>query len=135
QNALDAAHRAAEQKLVLEVVERHPNMDMLKLAVKAVQVPALKEDATRVTLVIAQKLGGKGTDVRDLLAKIGLEPVKIEIIKAEYGAGIKQKDVTEELKRQVGDWPLIALPSANYTASLGGDPAPGTAKQLKVQYR
>jgi hypothetical protein len=31
--------------------------------------------------------------------------------------------------------PLITLPSPTYSASFGGDPAPGTAKQLKVQYR
>jgi HEAT repeat protein len=135
QNALEAARRTAEQKLVLEVVERHPNMNMLKLAVKAAQIPGLKEEATRVALVIAQKLGGSGTDARELLAKIGLDPVKVEIIKAEYGAGTRQHDATEVLRQQVGDWPLISLPTPNYNSNFGGDPAPGTVKQLKVRYR
>ena len=65
------------------------------------RLPALKEDATRVALVIIQKLGDKAGDARELLAKIGLEPVKVEIIKAEYGAGTKQKDVTEALQQHV----------------------------------
>lgn len=46
-----------------------------------------------------------------------------------------QKDVTEMLRRQVRDLPLIALPSPSYSVSFGGDPVPGAAKQLKVQYR
>ena len=135
QTAMDAAHNAAEKKMVLVVVGRHPNMDMLKLAVKAAEVPALKEDATRASLIIAQKLGGKETGVRDLLAKIGVEPVKIEIIKAEYGAGKRQNDATEALRRQVGEWPIVALPSPRYSANFGGDPAPGSEKHLKIQYR
>ena len=44
---LDAASRAAEQQLVLIVLERYPKPDTLKVAMKATQVPALKDDATR----------------------------------------------------------------------------------------
>ncbi len=73
--------------------------------------------------------------MRELLNQIGMDPVKVEIVKAEYGAGSKQKDVTEALQKQVRDLPLITLPSPSYSASFGGDPVPGTAKQLKVQYR
>ncbi|HUY31297.1 MAG TPA: HEAT repeat domain-containing protein [Pirellulales bacterium] len=134
-NAFEASSQNAERKLVLEVLQRYPNMETLKLAVKAIQVPELKGDATRVTLAIAQKLGGKAADVRDLLSKSGLDPVKVEIIKAEYGAGTNQKDVTETLKKLVGELPLISLPSPSFNASFGGDPAPGTVKQLKVKYR
>ena len=135
QNALDASSRLAEQQLVLTVLERYPSPETLKVAIAARQVPALKDDATRVSLAIIQKLGDKAGDARELLAKIGLEPVKVEIIKAEYGAGTKQKDVTESLKQLVRDLPLITLPSPSYSASFGGDPVPGTAKLLKVQYR
>jgi HEAT repeat protein len=135
QNALDASGRAAEQQLVLTVLERHPSPDALAVAIGARQVPALKEDATRVVLVIIQKLGDKAGDVRELLAKLGLDPMKVEIVKAEYGAGTQQKDVTEVLQRQVRDVPLITLPSPSYSTSFGGDPVPGTVKQLKVQYR
>jgi hypothetical protein len=135
QKALDAASRPAEQKLVLEVLQRYPNPATLKVAVKAAQIAALKEDATKVVLVIAQKVGGKSDEVRELLSKVGLEPVKLEIIKAEYGAGSTQQDVTEIIRKGAGELPLISLPAANYNASFGGDPAPNTVKQLKIKYR
>ena len=61
--------------------------------------------------------------------------MKLEIVKAEYGVGTTQQDVTAVLRKQAGDLPLITLASANYNASFGGDPLPGSAKQLKVQYR
>lgn len=135
QQALDASGRAAEQQLVLTVLEKYPSPEALQVVIKAKQVPALKEESTRVALAIIQKLGAKAGDTRELLAKIGLDPMKVEIIKAEYGAGDKQKDVTETLKQHAGDLPLITLPSPSYSASFGGDPVPGTVKQLKVQYR
>jgi len=135
QKALDASSRADEQKLVLAVLQRYPNVDTLRVAVKASKAPALKEEATRVILLMAQKLGGKTADVRDILAKVDMQPVKVEIVKAEYGAGDKQKDVTKDLQRQASDSPLIALSGETYSASFGGDPLPGTAKQLKVQYK
>lgn len=71
--AFEAARRAAEQKLVLEVLRRHPNTETLKLAINAMQVPELKQQATQVTLVIAKKLDGKGVDVSELLSKAGLD--------------------------------------------------------------
>jgi len=135
QKAFDLARQTAEQKAVLNVLKIHPSTETLKLAIKAMLVPELKEDATQTTLVIAQKLGAKGVDVREQLNKAGLDKVKLEIIKAEYGAGATQKDVTAVLQKQVGDLPLITLISASYNASFGGDPTPGSTKQLKIQYR
>jgi len=132
---LDGSNRVAEQQLVMTVLQSYPSTDTLEVAMKARDIPAVKDDATRATLVIIQKLGNKGGNVKALLAKSGLDPVKVEIIKAEYGAGAKQTDVTKLLQKQVGDLPLIPLPSSSYSASFGGDPVPGTAKQLKVQYR
>jgi HEAT repeat protein len=135
QNALDAANRAEEQKLVLAVLERYPSVDTLRVAVRAAELRGLKEDATRVAMVIANKIGGNTTDARELLSQIGLSPVKLEILKAEYGSGDNLKDVTKTLQQQVRDLPLIVLPKASYNESFGGDPVPGTAKRLKVQYR
>lgn len=134
QKAFDIA-RPTEQKLVLDVLTIHPSAGGLKLATAAMQDSELKEAAMQATLVIAQKIGGKGVDVSDLLASAGLDKVKLEIVKAEYGAGSMLKDVTALLRKHAGDLPLITLPSANYNASFGGDPLPGAAKQLKIQYR
>jgi hypothetical protein len=133
--ALATAKQASEQKKVLDVLKKYPNLDNLKLAVQATEVPELKEDATAVVMFIVQKLGAKAADVQDLLAKVGLEKVKLEIVKAEYGAGATQKDVTDVLQKQVNDSLLISLPAEGYNASFGGDPVPNSPKQLKIQYK
>jgi hypothetical protein len=133
--ALDAATRDEEKSLVLEVMERYPSVDMLRLAVDVGKVPALKNDGARVALAIAQKLGGQSIDVQTLLAQIGQEPVKLEIIKAEYGANDEFKDVTNIVRKAVGDLPLVVLPSSTYNSAFGGDPVPGVVKMLKIQYR
>lgn len=135
QTAFDAARQTAEKKLVLDVLKRYPSEETLKQAIRTIRNPELKDDATQATLIIAQKLGGKGIDVKAMLAGAGLESVKLEIIKAEYGSGATQKDVTSVLQKQVTDLPMISLESASYNASFGGDPVPGSVKQLKVQYR
>ena len=134
QRALEAAGRADEQKLILAVLERYPTIDNLKIAIKATEVPGLKEDAGRTALVVAQKMKGDPAEAKELLAKIGLEPLKVEIVKAEYGAGATQRDVTAALQKQARGLTVITL-TAPYNDVFGGDPIPGTAKQLKVQYR
>ncbi len=134
QQALEAAQRNDEKKLVLEVLQRYPSVDSLRLAVAVSKVPALADDAKASALAIAQKIGGSA-DVGQLLAQAGQEPVKIEILKAEYGADTKQKDVTEAVRKSAGSLTLIVLPSASYNESFGGDPVPGVVKQLKIQYR
>ncbi len=135
QQAMEISRRTDEQKLVLDVLKLHPSIEGLKLAIDAKQIPEVKADASAATLVIAQKLGGKGVDVSALMSGAGLDKVKLEIVKAQYGAGTKQKDVTEIVRRQAGNLALITLGSGTYNASFGGDPAPGTVKQLKIQYR
>jgi hypothetical protein len=135
QQALAAARRPEERKLVLEILERYPNVETLRVAVNASQVPELKSDADRVALAMATKLAGKAADPRELLGHIGGKPVQVEILKAEYGAGDRQKDVTEIVQKHARNAPLILLPSSTYNESFGGDPAPGTAKQLKVQFK
>jgi hypothetical protein len=135
QRATEASRRTAEKKLVVEVLKRYPNLETLKLAVKAVQDPELKDEASQAALVIALKIGDKSPEVRELLSTVELSKVKLEIIKAEYGAGAAQKDVTEILQKHATDIPLITLPSGSYNECFGGDPAPSTAKQLKIQYK
>ncbi|MBP86164.1 MAG: PBS lyase [Planctomycetaceae bacterium] len=135
QKAFDVARQPAEKKLVLEVLKLRPSVEALKLAINVMRVPELKEEATQATLVIAQKIGGKGVDVRQLLSGAGLAKVKLEIIKAEYGNGSSQKDVTAVVRKQAGSLPLITLASASYNASFGGDPLPGVVKRLRIQYR
>jgi HEAT repeat protein len=134
-NALTATRRISEHKLALDVLKLHPSATGLELVIKVMKTPELKPDATAAAMVIAQKVGGKGVDVSAMLSAAGLDKVKLEIIKAEYGAGAQQKDVTDVLRKQVSDLPLITLPAEGYNASFGGDPASGVVKQLKVQYR
>jgi HEAT repeat protein len=135
QKALEVSGNPAEKQLVLKVLELYPTKDTLQLAINAAQVPGLKPDAVRAALIIATKLNGKSIDTRELLSQLKFEPVKLEIIKAEFGSGSMQKDVTEALKQQAADKRLILLKSPTYAANFGGDPAPGLVKQLKVQYR
>jgi hypothetical protein len=135
QQAMSASSRPDEQKLVLDVLKLYPGTETLKLALNAIQIPELKQEATKATLVIAQKLGGKEFDVQQILAKGGFEKVKLEIIKAEYGTDSTSKDVTAVIQKLAGDLPLITLPSPSYNTSFGGDPSPGYVKQLKIQYR
>jgi hypothetical protein len=135
QNAWQAARQPAERQLVLDVLQRYPSLGTLELAVEAMQAPGMKSDATEAVLVIAQKLGDKGDEVAALLTKAGFEKVKVEILKAEYGAGDAQRDVTDVLRNQIGDLPLVPLPRPSYNASFGGDPAPNQRKRLTIQYR
>lgn len=134
QKAMAASRQPAEQKLVLEVLRRYPSQDTFKLALKALQNAELKDDATLAALAIAPKLGNKA-DAAEQLTKAGLSKVKLEIVKAEYGAGANQKDVTAILQKEASDLQLITLPKAGYSDAFGGDPAPGATKQLKVQYK
>ncbi|NQT35838.1 MAG: PBS lyase, partial [Planctomycetes bacterium] len=133
--ALATAARDAEKVLVLEVLKRYPSVESLKIAVEVGKTPSLKSQAAAAAILIAEQVGGKRADVAALLAQVGQDPVEVEIIKAQYGAGEKQKDVTETLRRHVGKLPMIALPASKYNTVFGGDPAPGTPKQLKIQYR
>jgi HEAT repeat protein len=70
--AMEAARQPAEQKLVLDVLKRYPNVEMLKLAAKAAQDPDLKEDAKEAAAAISQKLRPT-EEVRKLKAQAGVE--------------------------------------------------------------
>jgi len=133
--ALQTAQRTEEKKLVLEVIGRYPNAEMLSLALEAVRIPELKNEAMAVAMIVAEKAGGRSAELQKMLHEMGQGTVEIELVKAEYGAGTNVKDVTTILRKHVRNFPVIILPSPNYNATFGGDPAPGVVKQLKVQYR
>lgn len=70
-NALEATKKPEEQKLVLVVLKQYPSVEMLKLAVKAAQMPDLKEDGKEAAKAIAEKVP-KSDEVKKLLAQVGL---------------------------------------------------------------
>jgi hypothetical protein len=132
--AFEACRQVSQQKLVLALLKQNPNIETLKLAIKCTQNPDLKDDANQSTLAIAQKLGNNA-EARELLKTVELNKVKLEIIKAEYGSGTSQKEVTEIIQKQAGDTPYITLASVSFNENFGGDPAPGAEKKLRIVYR
>jgi hypothetical protein len=133
--ALTAATRVDEQKLVMDVAARYPTVETLDITIRAKEIPGLRKDASRAAMIIAHKLIEQGADSKQLLAKIGEKPVDVEIVKAVYGSGETVRDVTQALQQQVRGLPLITLSAASFNKSFGGDPAPNMPKELKVQYR
>ena len=67
QIAIDAAIRQEEQALALEVLTLRPDVEGLKVAVKAQDLPGLKDAATEATQAIAENLRRKGIDVSRLV--------------------------------------------------------------------
>lgn len=132
--ALDVSGRSAEQELVFDVLELHASVEGLELTISATRNAGLQHRATRAAMAIAQKLGSKGVDVTDVLADAGLAKITLQIVRAEYGAGTTQKDVSAVLRTHARDLPWISLP-ASYNASFGGDPVAGVPKRLRIQYR
>ena len=132
QNALDTATRPDEQKLVLVILERYPNPDTFKVAAKAIQIPGVERGrhprgsghrpkARRRTGRTAGTVGHDrpGSDEgRNRQSRI-------------RSRGRRKKTSPQSIQQQVRDLPLITLPSANYNASFGGDPAPGTVKAIE----
>ena len=68
--ALQIAQRDTERKLVLEVLERHPCVDMLDVAVEAAEIPSLKDDAVATSFAIARKLG-PSAEIQQRLDRLG----------------------------------------------------------------
>jgi HEAT repeat protein len=132
--ALKAADRDEDKRLVLEVLLRYPSEEMQEIALEASKVPALKEQALLVVMGMASK-GINRAELGKALAQAGQKPVELEIVKAEYGAGAKTKDVTAILRKYAKNYRILFLPDTSYNASFGGDPASGVVKQLKIRYR
>lgn len=133
-DAYAAAKTAAERKLVLEVARRYPDMAMLELAAKAGADGEVKPEARIAAAAILQKLPDAPAEAYTLAAGLGLEKVKLEIVKATYGAGERQKDVTDVVRKNAGSLPLLFIPGDNFNKVFGGDPAPNEQKHLTIQY-
>lgn len=132
---LKTARRDEDKRLVLEVLFRYPSDQMRAIAQEASTIPALKEEALLVMMAMAQGNGVDRAELGKALAQAGHKPVKLEILKAEYGAGTRTKDVSAILRRYAKTYRVIFLPSTSYNETFGGDPAPKTVKQLKIKYR
>jgi len=70
--AFEAARQPAERKLVIEVLQRYPNLEMLKIAASAAKTPDVKEDAAAAAKAISQKLRNSN-EAREILSKAGLD--------------------------------------------------------------
>lgn len=132
-NAMKAAKFEPEQELVVDVMERYPSLGMMDVAMSAQPLPKVKDSVYRAVIMIAAKLP-ESEEVKSRLNKLGQKPVKLEIIKAEYGSAETKRDVTEVVRKQVRDLPVIPL-TASYNKSFGGDPAANAKKSLTIQYR
>jgi len=133
--AYAAARDADDRRAVIDAVKRTPTMDMLRMTVDAGEVPELRDEAREAAAMIVTKMANAPPEAWQMAAKLGLPKVQVEILRATYGAGAAQRDVTTPLKKLVGSVPLIPLQAAGYNASFGGDPAPGQSKRLTIQYR
>ncbi|MEO2035329.1 MAG: HEAT repeat domain-containing protein [Planctomycetaceae bacterium] len=67
QIAIDAAIRREEQTLALEVLALRPDVEGLKVAIKAQELPGLKDAAAEAAQSIAEELSRKGVDVSKLI--------------------------------------------------------------------
>ncbi len=61
----------------------------------------------------------------------GRSATELRVLRASWGAGGQQRDVTSQLNQQVqGNRLNVAVNDG----SMGGDPAPGAEKRLRVVY-
>jgi HEAT repeat protein len=70
-NAMKIAKQPAEQKLVLEALQRYPSIGTLNLAVEATKIKNLKEDATKTCVEIGKKLKDNA-EAQAILKKAGI---------------------------------------------------------------
>ncbi len=132
--AMSFCDRDDEKRLILDAASRYPSLTMLELTVQIGQRESLKNESQAVGMAIARELE-PSPQVAKLLAELDIEEVKVEIVRATYGADDEQVDVTQRLRKQVGNLPIIRLANPNYNSNFGGDPAPGKPKKLTIEYR
>lgn len=132
--AMSFCDRDEEKRLILDAANRYPSLTMLELAVQIGQSASLKNEAQAVGMAIARELE-PSPQIAKLLAELDIEEMNVEIVRATYGADDERVDVTERLRKQVGNLPIIRLANPNYNSNFGGDPAPGKPKRLIIEYR
>lgn len=100
----------------------------LKVTAKSGDKQALFQAAERKQLIINAEEFKKAAavPVADVAAA-----AKITIVKAEYGAGETQADVTAKVQEMVARG-IVKIDASN---ALFGDPVKGKGKTLKIQYR
>jgi HEAT repeat protein len=133
--ALGIAQRDEDKRLVLEILLRYPGKEMRAIVLEAAKDPILKDEASMVLMAMAQNKSINRAELGKALAQAGHKPVKLEIVQAEFGAGSQTKDVSDILRKHAGNYRVIFLPGETYNEAFGGDPAPGSVKQLTVKYR
>ena len=74
--AFAAARQVGEQKSVLELIKKFPDVETLKMAIKATEIAELKADAIQTALVIAEKTKGNAEEVQKLLKEAGIAAPK-----------------------------------------------------------
>ncbi|NOZ40543.1 MAG: HEAT repeat domain-containing protein [Planctomycetes bacterium] len=67
--AWEAAERDVERKLVLQIAQRYPSVDMLRLTIDAAKNPVLKKEATAAANSIAKKIGDQ-VDIKPLMKQL-----------------------------------------------------------------
>jgi len=132
--ALKAASRVQEKEMIVKIAERYPNLEMLEVLLDVASEEGLRDQVAEAAMAVLGQVDELPESIEQRLAELGIEPVEIQIVKAEYGAGNDSIDVTQVLQKHAGSLPLVALPSSNYNNLFGGDPAPGVPKELRVEY-
>ena len=135
--ALQAAVRDDERRLALDLLALFPTAEGMDLALAATKQESIRQDAVWAAQRIARKIGRQAQ-----LTKAGIDPLSLEIVKAEYGAEGALLEVTQrlanysdELLNSMDSPTAVALPGSGYNEFFGGDPAGGKVKELRIRYR
>lgn len=150
--AFDTATRPVDKKLIFEIFARYPSPKMLEAAVEYAKEREFREDAFTAAVAVGKKLQGRQPKAAEIMRNIITastnEKTKTEaqsvrdrlsgidegvvIVKATYGAGEQQADVTEKVRQLSGGSTILDIGMYN---SAFGDPASNVVKKLVITYR
>ena len=131
--ALGLVRSADDRRQVLEALRLVPILDGLRLAAEAAN-DEVRDEARATAAAILLAMGEPAAEAWEIVGSLGLQRAAVEIVQASYGSPTKRKDVTAMVRKRVAGVPVIALGSPSYSASFGGDPAPGEEKTLTIRY-